>query len=477
MVQITNYELVNDIESSQVPTIAPVEVGSPTQTNHAINQDYLSGIGAGLKNKLDATNVPTAGDDSGDGYSVGSLWVDITNKRIYQLVDSTLGAAIWKELALTSTSPTFSVPVVISDTTQSTSKDTGCLILEGGLGVEKDAKIGGSVEITGNLTVQGTNTTVNSTVVETVDASILLNKGGNQASADLQDSGFEVSMSDATNCKIGFDSTLTSKFSAGEVGNLKEILTSEHQQTLKNKNIEASTSFVIDQTDSTKRVRFDVSSLSTATTRIIKHLDLPSTLVFIGTKTQINALSRYEGAMYFATDENKFYGDDGVNLISVGSGGGGISIGWNNDGEFAVPKETKYGIDFYSFTKDLDQKLPGIFKIPSSYAAGSPITLRGKIVPDSSGGNVLLTMKSTLIRQGTDLISSTVNQHISTNTTESVVNADQEIAVNWDITENDGQINGISINAGDTILLEVYRGTDTNAGDILFSTSTIEVSL
>lgn len=47
-------------------------------------------------NKLDATTAPTVNEDSGDGYIVGSQWVDVTNDRTYFCQDNTLGAAVWK---------------------------------------------------------------------------------------------------------------------------------------------------------------------------------------------------------------------------------------------------------------------------------------------------------------------------------------------------------------------------------------------
>lgn len=49
------------------------------------------------KNKLDATVAPTVNDDSGDGYSVNSEWVDIINDKAYKCLDATVGAAVWKE--------------------------------------------------------------------------------------------------------------------------------------------------------------------------------------------------------------------------------------------------------------------------------------------------------------------------------------------------------------------------------------------
>lgn len=46
--------------------------------------------------KLNATTAPAVGDDSGDGYGVGSVWIDTTNDKFYICVDASLGAAVWK---------------------------------------------------------------------------------------------------------------------------------------------------------------------------------------------------------------------------------------------------------------------------------------------------------------------------------------------------------------------------------------------
>ena len=49
----------------------------------------------GLLNKYDATTAPAVTDDSGDGYSVGSIWVDVTGDAAYICVDASVGAAVW----------------------------------------------------------------------------------------------------------------------------------------------------------------------------------------------------------------------------------------------------------------------------------------------------------------------------------------------------------------------------------------------
>lgn len=92
-----------------------------------------------------------------------------------------------------------------------------------------------------NLT---TTNTVLGNVTEVTDASMKVNKGGNRASADAQTAGIEIEMSDATTYKFGYDSTKASKFVAGEVGALKEVVNVDASQTLTNKTISAASNTV-----------------------------------------------------------------------------------------------------------------------------------------------------------------------------------------------------------------------------------------
>lgn len=55
-----------------------------------------AGAYAVLMDNLVATAAPTANDDSGDGYAVGSLWCDVTNDNVYVCIDATATAAIWR---------------------------------------------------------------------------------------------------------------------------------------------------------------------------------------------------------------------------------------------------------------------------------------------------------------------------------------------------------------------------------------------
>lgn len=49
-------------------------------------------------NKYDATVAPGVGDDTADGYAVGSIWIDITGDKAYICLDNSSGAAVWLQI-------------------------------------------------------------------------------------------------------------------------------------------------------------------------------------------------------------------------------------------------------------------------------------------------------------------------------------------------------------------------------------------
>lgn len=107
--------------------------------------------------------------------------------------------------------------------------------------------------IDGDLTVNGTTTTVNTTNLDVTDANITVNDGGTQASADAQDAGLTVEMSDATDAIIGYDSTVASKFKIGDVVTSHEIVSTNHTQTIINKTIDVDNNTVSNiETDNLK---------------------------------------------------------------------------------------------------------------------------------------------------------------------------------------------------------------------------------
>jgi hypothetical protein len=219
--------------------------------------------------------------------------------------DSNADVALLSGTQTFSGAKTFSSAVNVSDTTQSTSKDTGSIITEGGLGVEKNAYIGGDVDITGDLNVAGTTTSVDD--LEVTDETITVNKGGNQASADTNDAGLIVEMSDATDARWHYDSSVASKWKCGEQGSTNEVLTTSDTQTITNKDIDGGAAS---------------NSL---------RITLPS-----NTTSNLDALTRKAGTLVYDTDLKKPKYDDGTSLLDIGGGAGGINYIDNPDAEGGV---------------------------------------------------------------------------------------------------------------------------------------------
>ena len=78
---------------------AALTTGNPHNVTAA---DVGLGDVVNLKTNLAASVAPTVNEDSGDGYAVGSVWVDTTADKIYILTDDTVGAAVWRQVDVTS---------------------------------------------------------------------------------------------------------------------------------------------------------------------------------------------------------------------------------------------------------------------------------------------------------------------------------------------------------------------------------------
>ncbi len=66
-------------------------------------EGFMHKTGAGTytahKSNLASAADPAVTDDAAAGYSVGSLWINTTLDKVFQCVDSTNGAAVWKDLS------------------------------------------------------------------------------------------------------------------------------------------------------------------------------------------------------------------------------------------------------------------------------------------------------------------------------------------------------------------------------------------
>ena len=159
--------------------------------------------------------------------------------------------------------------------------------------VQKDLTVNEDVTIAGNLTVNGTQTIINTTTLEVEDKNILVNKNGTDATSE--GAGITVERT-STNGTLLYDSSLSSKFKCGDAGSESEIITSNAQQVLFNKDFDGGTA----------------SDLNRIT--------LPK-----NTTANLNNLTRKQATIFYDTTVNKIKYDDGINLKEVGSGAGGIN--------------------------------------------------------------------------------------------------------------------------------------------------------
>ena len=96
---------------------------------------------------------------------------------------------------------------VIYSTTQSNEADSGALQVKGGLGVGLDTYIGGQLVVKGNLTIEGTTTTVDTSNIVIEDRIITIARNVTD-STTRGDAGILINRgSDVSNAFIGFDET------------------------------------------------------------------------------------------------------------------------------------------------------------------------------------------------------------------------------------------------------------------------------
>ena len=78
--------------------------------NGAKGNILLSSIQGKLCN-FSATTDPAVGDDSADGYSIGSIWVNNSTKDVFRCTDATAGAAVWVDFLTLPTSGASEFPI------------------------------------------------------------------------------------------------------------------------------------------------------------------------------------------------------------------------------------------------------------------------------------------------------------------------------------------------------------------------------
>ena len=180
--EVKGYSVFGDATGVAVPSAFTNGAGSVVVTSNLWVRGQLKAGGIDLQGaNMTVSNLTVQGSFSATGDSVSftanttastnlsvgnnvSIGNDLTVTDDASVggdlsVDQTLtvdGATILNSTLTVDGSGVFNTNVLINATTPSTSKDTGALVVEGGVGIEKNLNVGGNSGVTGNSTVGGT---------------------------------------------------------------------------------------------------------------------------------------------------------------------------------------------------------------------------------------------------------------------------------------------------------------------------------
>lgn len=156
--------------------------------------------------------------------------------------------------------------------------------------------------------------------------------------------------------------------------------------------------------------------------------------------------------------------------LGGGSGGGGAAtVSWysgdSNSPEIYV---TSNGLMKYRFSDLDEQELFCQFTLPASYTAGTRIYLKkGKVNCGLNSGNFLFKTTSYIFKLNINGIS-TPTGYDSTNSQQAVNGTANGITIidDVDLTNSTGQINSVTVQPGDTILVKLIRDVSSETSGV-----------
>jgi len=97
--KLAAIEAAADVTDATNVAAAGAVMDSDVSPAEGILRKTGSGAYTAIKTNLAATTDPGVSNDSSAGYGIGSLWINVTLDKVFQAVDVTVGAAVWKELS------------------------------------------------------------------------------------------------------------------------------------------------------------------------------------------------------------------------------------------------------------------------------------------------------------------------------------------------------------------------------------------
>ncbi len=163
-------------------------------------------------------------------------------------------------------------------------------------------------------------------------------------------------------------------------------------------------------------------------------------------------------------------------LLTPGGGGGG-TLSWV-EGVPSPSLVVENNIEVYRFMSGETQALWTAVKLPAAFVAGFQINMKSFWYSDDTSNTSLISATSTLIRYGTDLLTSTTNQRTSTNaavTNTGSTNGKPQL-VTFDLTDTAGAVNSVAASPNDILIVKIFRGSDSGTDDLRFMHLAAEVT-
>lgn len=159
-----------------------------------------------------------------------------------------------------------------------------------------------------------------------------------------------------------------------------------------------------------------------------------------------------------------------LSAIRAISRGASSYIDWNDDNVDAPIKSYENNLPVYEFQDAQSQKLVALIKLGSQFQAGAQMKLGLSHYSASTSNGYVFRTTTTLIRNGTDALSSTTNQHVSSQAIVNAASSEKLRTTLHDLMDSGGQINSVSPEANDILIVELDRdtsnGSDTDSATV-----------
>ena len=149
-VDIDGHTELDDLNVSGVSTF--VGVGT-FQSDLYVGGDLYISEDVTLDTNLNILGIATIGTLDVTNYADFGLGIDVAGYGVTSTTLNVTGVSTFGGTVDINNSVEIAGITTLQDTTQSSSKDTGALVVEGGVGIEKNLFVGGGAEVTGILTV------------------------------------------------------------------------------------------------------------------------------------------------------------------------------------------------------------------------------------------------------------------------------------------------------------------------------------